>query len=159
MDSSQNISERTAALRDLIKTNNDRTVGYQKAIKNTEDADLKSVFQRMAEQSTSNCSELENQIGFMGDKTVEDNTTLSGKFYHAWMDVKSVFSGNSRHSILSDCEYGEDTALKAYNEVLDEKSLDWTISSEVIQLIQKQRAGIMKAHNEIKALRDSSANL
>ncbi len=44
-------------------------------------------------------------------------TTEMGKIYRAWMDVKAVFTGENRHTILSNCEAGEDATQKAYKKL------------------------------------------
>jgi len=37
----------------------------------------------------------------------EQGTTTSGKIYRAWMDVKAVFTGHDRHTVLENCEAGD----------------------------------------------------
>ncbi len=158
MSTSKNQTLQASALNDLIKTNNDRIAGYSRATENVTDSNLKTVFQRMADQSTAYSHDLERKVNSLGVNSAEGGTTLAGKFYHAWMDVKSAFTGKSRHSVLSDCEYGEDTALKAYNEVLGEKSLDWNHASDLTGMLEKQRSGLQQACGEIKRLRDMQSN-
>ncbi len=142
-----------SALNDLIKINNDRIVGYQKGLEGTEDADLKTLFTGYIAQSQKNATQLEALVTSLGGEPT-DATTTAGKFYHAWMDVKSAFTGKDRHSILADCEYGEDVAKKAYKEALADVDLIW--SPEVSSTISKQNEGILSAHNEVKALRDTA---
>lgn len=158
MSTSKNLNLQSSALNDLIKTNNDRITGYKRAAENITDSNLKIVFQRMADQSAAYSHDLERKVNSLGIVKPEEGTTLAGKFYHAWMDVKSEFTGKSRHSVLSDCEYGEDTALRAYNEVLGEKSLDLNHAADLTSLLEKQRNGLQQAHGEIKRLRDMQSN-
>lgn len=142
-----------SALNDLIKINNDRVVGYQKGLEGTKDADLKSLFTGYIAQSQKNATALEALVTSLGG-TPTDATTTAGKFYHAWMDVKSTFTGKDRHSILADCEYGEDVAKKAYKEALADTDITWT--SNISSTISSQNEGILSAHNEVKALRDAA---
>ncbi|MGI4021251.1 MAG: PA2169 family four-helix-bundle protein [Janthinobacterium lividum] len=142
-----------SALNDLIKINNDRVVGYQKGLEGTEDADLKSLFSTYIAQSQKNSAQLEALVTSLGGEPT-DATTTAGKFYHAWMDVKSVFNGKDRHSILADCEYGEDVAKKAYKEALADTDLNWAATT--VTTINEQNQGILTAHNEVKALRDAA---
>ncbi|MDE1192966.1 MAG: PA2169 family four-helix-bundle protein [Arachidicoccus sp.] len=107
-------------LNDLIKINNDRIVGYQKAIdelKDSHDADLKTLFADVIHQSENFKKELQS----FADDTVDDETTMSGKLYRGWMDIKAVFTGHDRKAILSNCEGGEDAAKKAYQDALNEE--------------------------------------
>ncbi len=142
-----------SALNDLIKINNDRIVGYQKGLEGTEDADLKTLFSGYIAQSQKNATELEALVTSLGGEPT-DATTTAGKFYHAWMDVKSAFTGKDRHSILADCEYGEDVAKKAYKEALSDSDLNWNAAAS--STIISQNEGILSAHNEVKALRDAA---
>ena len=57
------------------------------------------------------------------DMEPADATTTSGKIYKAWMDVKAIFTGHYRHTLLSNCEFGEDAAQKAYKIALKDEHL------------------------------------
>jgi uncharacterized protein (TIGR02284 family) len=142
-----------SALNDLIKINNDRVEGYQKGLEGTEDADLKGLFSTYIAQSQKYTTQLEGLVTSLGGEPT-DATTTAGKFYHAWINVKSAFTGKDRHSILADCEYGEDVAKKAYKEALADVDLNW--STNIIDTITDQNQGILTAHNEVKALRDAA---
>lgn len=154
MGTLQHIQHQISALNDLIKINNDRIAGYQKGIEGTEDGSLKTLFAGYADQSTGYVNELNDYIHQLGGSPA-DGTTLSGKFYHAWMDVKSAFTKKDDHSVLSDCEYGEDVAKGAYRKALDDKELIWE-DEKVLTLLNAHMNGLKIAHDAIKALRDST---
>ncbi|RFZ90556.1 PA2169 family four-helix-bundle protein [Mucilaginibacter conchicola] len=154
MGTLQHIQHQIAALNDLIKINNDRIAGYQKALEGTQDTGLKTVFEGYIDQSRGYVNELNDHIHVLGGSPTE-GTTLSGKFYHAWMDVKSAFSKKDNHSVLADCEYGEDVAKNAYRKALDDKELIWE-DDKVVNLLNTHISGLKIAHDAIKALRDSS---
>jgi uncharacterized protein (TIGR02284 family) len=153
MGTLQHVQHQISALNDLIKINNDRITGYQKAIEGTEDGSLKRVFEGYADQSRGYVNQLNDYIHLLGGSPAE-GTTLSGKFYYAWMDVKSAFGKKDNHSILSDCEYGEDIAKSAYRKALDDKELIWE-DEKVLALLNSHMDGLKIAHDAIKALRDS----
>lgn len=138
-------------LNSLIEINNDRVEGYEKAAKETDDQELKSLFSSLASQSRSYKIQLIPKVTILKGKTVE-GTTTSGKFYRAWMDIKAALSGKDRHTIISSCEFGEDVALNTYEDAL--KS-DVVLSSELRQIIQEQRNEIKAAHDKIKGMRDT----
>ncbi|RYU91203.1 PA2169 family four-helix-bundle protein [Mucilaginibacter terrigena] len=154
MGTLQHIQHQISALNDLIKINNDRVAGYQKAVEGAEDIALKTVFEGYIDQSKSYVNELNDYIHQLGGSPT-DGTTLSGKFYHAWMDVKSAFTKKDSHSVLSDCEYGEDVAKSAYRKALDDKELIWE-DEKVVSLLNNHMSGLKIAHDAIKALRDST---
>src|ERR1700760_2114063 len=107
-------------LNDLIRINNDRVEGYQKAITKTDesDADLRIMFSRMADESRTYSKDLENEVRRLGGEPAS-GTTASGKVYRVWMDVKSGISSAERKSVLEECEFGEDAAQRAYEKALD----------------------------------------
>lgn len=144
-----NREKEISALKNLIEYNNDRVEGYQKAAEETEHADLKSLFNRFSSQSMKFSSELNSRIVSLGSEPVE-GTTNSGKIYRAWMDVKAALTGKNRKAILSSCEFGEDVALKSYEDVLQGND----IAAESRKIIEEQARHIRDAHNEIKNLRD-----
>lgn len=148
------ISEKTTkALRDLILINNDRTEGYKKAMDEVKDNDLKTLFSTYSMQSRQNAEELRAYVPAGEDTPDRDETMLSGKFYRVWMDVKEALSAHNRKAVLQSCEYGEDIAKKAYENVLESRE---ELTSEAVATIQKQYDELLDAHNKVKALRDSA---
>ena len=139
-------------LNDLIKINYDRVKGYEKAAKETKeaDADLRSLFNNMAAESRNYIAELEKHVVNRGE-TPADKTTVDGDIYRAWMDVKATFTGKDRKAILASCEFGEDAAQRAYEKALKETPL----SSEVIQVITDQKTRLRSSHDKVKMMRDT----
>lgn len=142
----------TEVLNDLIKINNDRVKGYEKAAKETkdEDSDLRQLFTDMAADSVSYAQDLKNLTIGKGPSPA-DETTLDGDIYRAWMDVKATFSGKNRKAILASCEFGEDAAQKAYEKALKKPGL----SNDVRQLVSDQKDRLQLAHDKIKRMRDT----
>lgn len=139
-------------LNDLVQINNDRVAGYEKAIEElkSEDSDLKTLFVKMIGESHQYKMALATEVQALGEE-IEEGTTNSGKIYRAWMDVKAIFTGHDRKTVLNNCEFGEDAAQKAYKMALAEDSL----SADLRALITDQKASLRTSHDEIKALRDS----
>jgi uncharacterized protein (TIGR02284 family) len=142
-------------LNDLIRINNDRIAGYEKAADEARDidADLKAIFARMSEESRQYAAELTQEVVKLGGEPAT-GTTNSGKIYRMWMDLKVTFSGKTRQAILENCEFGEDAAQKAYEAAL--KS-DVEIPAEIRQLIANQKASLKTSHDVIKKYRDLHA--
>lgn len=148
MKSSQEIIE---VLNDLIKINNDRIEGYETAIENAQtiDVGLQTVFSKMKSESIKYTAELHNRVLQLGGEP-QDGTTVSGKLYRAWMDVKATFTGKDRTSLLEACEYGEDAAQKAYKDALETEGLP----ADIRDFIAEQKKALRSSHDEIKAMRD-----
>lgn len=147
------VASRTSeTLNDLIKINNDRIEGYEKAIKelDPEDTDLQSLFREFCAQSESLKRELQQAVSELGEE-VESGSSASGAIYRAWMDVKAAFSGDTRKAVLQSCEFGEDAAQKAYRTAEEEPD----IAPNTKILITNQKLELKSAHDRVKALRDS----
>lgn len=150
----ETITEKTVdALKDLIVINNDRYEGYQKAMEQVEDADLKDLFSKFSVQSKANNAELRSIVPASEDTPDRDETRISGKFYRVWMDFKNALASNNRKEVLSSCEYGEDVAKKAYENALEDRA---ELSNDAVANIQRQYDELVLAHNQVKALRDSA---
>ncbi|MFT3910952.1 MAG: PA2169 family four-helix-bundle protein [Ferruginibacter sp.] len=147
-------SELTEVLNDLIKINYDRIEGYRIAGEDSKkfDIDLHPVFHEMADESRTNVSELTALVRQSG-ADAESGTTMKGKIYHAWMNIKATFTGKDRKSMLAACEFGEDQAQKAYETALES---DAEIDVATREVITSQKARLKKSHDKIKMLRDSS---
>lgn len=139
-----------SVLQDLILINNDRFEGYQKAAEETKDNSLKDLFHKYSHQSKGFVSELRGLIHDQDEQPDRGETTLSGKLYRVWMDVKAGLAANDRKATLNSCEFGEDVALGTYREALDDE-----LSGEVRSVVLRQQTEIREAHNNIRSLRDS----
>ena len=138
-------------LNSILEINNDRIEGYNTALKETEDTDLKAQFLEFI-QTSNNCrEELITEITRMGGTPIE-GTKTTGKLFRLWMEFKATLTGNDRKAILNSCEFGEDAAVETYQTVLEDHSND--ISAEQQTLIRKQLAMILANHNKVKELRD-----
>ena len=142
--------KKTEAVNDLIEINNDRIAGYEKAANQASDEDLRSLFNNMAMQSRRFTNELKQSVATLG-ATPAEGTTTKGKIYRTWMDVKATFTGDSRKSVLSSCEFGEDAAQHAYETVLKEEE----ITGDIRRTIENQKNSLREAHDKIKNLRDA----
>ncbi|WP_276091489.1 PA2169 family four-helix-bundle protein [Pedobacter sp. JY14-1] len=141
-------------LNDLVQINNDRIAGYEKALKELrqEDDDLRPLFLEMIAQSHRLKSALVQEIQVNGEDASQGTTTY-GKIYRGWMDLKAIFTGHDKETVLNNCEFGEDAAQKAYQMALDED----TLSANLRSLISYQKFELKGSHDEIKALRDQVA--
>jgi len=148
MQQNEKLSE---VLSDLVQINNDRIEGYLKASDKTDDPDLKALFQRMIDESRTYVTQLNQELARMG-ADVETGTTVSGKIYRAWMDVKAIFTGHDRHTVLSNCEAGEDAAQRAYRTALEDEDLPAYLREMVVE----QQKTLRASHDQIKALRDAN---
>lgn len=137
-------------LNNLLEINNDRIEGYHHASKETNESDLKKLFSRFAETSQDFNVVLTAEVEKLGGTPVE-GTRTSGKFFRAWMDIKAALTNMDRKGILNSCEFGEDVAVKNYEDALRNNKIE----SHIYQLINKQYSIIKADHDKIKKLRDA----
>lgn len=138
-------------LNDLVKINNDRIEGYEKAIEDSKsDGEYHSLFREMIDQSRKYKEQLINEIHSIGGKADRNSNTGSGKVYHVWMDLKSTFQGKTDKSALQLSEFGEDAAQKAYAEALATDNL----TASTRNLILNQKEHLKSSHDTIKRKRD-----
>ena len=135
----QNEEVSVEVLNDLVKVNNDRIAGYERAINEAKDldVDLKATFEGMIRESEQYKQELVSKVQECGGE-VEEGTTTSGQIYRAWMDVKAKFT--------------EDAALRAYEAAL---SAEASLSPEIRSVIQEQHQSLRSSHDLIKKYRDA----
>lgn len=148
MEDNKKVAE---VLNDLIQINNDRITGYEKALKELKDdnSDLRALFENYIDQSRNLRNALGTEVQTLG-VDMDKGTTSSGKIYRAWMDVKAVFTGHDRQTVLNNCEFGEDVAQKAYKSALETENLP----AYLFALLNRQKDELKSAHDEIKSLRD-----
>ncbi|WP_316831668.1 PA2169 family four-helix-bundle protein [Pedobacter aquatilis] len=152
----ENSEKTVSVLNDLIQINNDRADGFDKAAKDLkeENIDLKATFEKLSADSRTNVTELAGLVGKKGDNPDTGNTIL-GSLHRAWIDIKASFGGDDRHSILAECERGEDAIKKAYRDALSDQDL----GTEVRDVLLSQQSGINASHDLIKGLRDAQAKI
>lgn len=150
----ENREELIQVLNDLVRINNDRIQGYEKAIENSKDAsnDLLNVFSEMIDESRGFKDELLETIQGLDGEADFEETTNSGKLYRFWMSVKESLTDSNRQTVLDDCEFGEDAAQKAYQEALES---DATMDSDIRTMIIDQKSELKESHDTIRDLRDN----
>jgi uncharacterized protein (TIGR02284 family) len=147
----QNIKETIEVLNDLIQINNDRITGYERAIRETkqEDEDLKILYATMIAESHRNKIVLASEVQALGAE-IDQRTTARGKIYRAWMEVRAIFTGNSRHTILVNCGAVEDSTQRAYYSALEHEALP----AYIRELLVRQEEALRSNQEEIRTLRD-----
>ena len=144
------IAKAAEVLNKLLKINNERVECYQKAEEKTHELNLKTVFRIMADEGKKNASELTREIERIGGDTLGSSTSKRSKVYSAWMNIKAIFSGKNRQSILDSCELGEDAAHAAYYLAISTREL--TMGAR--QLVRNQQMAWKVLYDLITTFRD-----
>jgi uncharacterized protein (TIGR02284 family) len=138
-----NTKKSITVLQKLISINNNRVSQYESAIKGTDDAALRELFNRFI-QSSKRCKlELIHEIDHLGGDTVNP----------AEGDSNTGFSPVRHKSILQFLEESEDRMLDTYNDVLMH-DIDF-LTIEQHKTIYKQYVLIKEEHEKARLLRES----
>lgn len=140
------------ALNSLITINNDRIEGYENASEETEEQDLKTLFGKFISTSQKCKQELTSEVRTLGGEIAE-GTKVSGKFFRAWMDVKAALTGKDRKAILNSCDNGEDRAVEAYNNVIEDETEH--LSADQKNMVIAHKSLIKSDQDHVKSLLDS----
>lgn len=135
-------------LNDLLKITNDRITGFSKVEAKVWDthSHLKADYDRMVSHSQDMKSELIGMIRERGGEA-EDVTTAAGAIHRAWIDIKNSFSGNKDESTLENVVFGEDAAIKAYQNALDSGDLTGECSRKIQDQLHHLKASYNKFEN------------
>jgi uncharacterized protein (TIGR02284 family) len=146
-------SDLVSTLNDLIETSKDGEEGFRTCAEDISDAQLKTMFASRSQECAKAALELQEQVRALGGEP-EKSSSMSGTLHRRWIDIKSAITGKDDVSILNECERGEDVAVKSYRQAL-EKDLPASIRT----IVQRQFDGVMRNHDQVKALRDQARNI
>jgi uncharacterized protein (TIGR02284 family) len=137
-----------STLNDLIETCKDGEEGFRQSAENISDPQMKNLFIDRAQSCSTAASELQELVTSCGGDP-ETKSSMSGTMHRRWLDVKSAVTGKDDETVLNECERGEDVALKSYRDAL-QKDLPPNIRS----VVERQYNGVVRNHDQVKALRD-----
>lgn len=141
--------ETIKVLNDLIETCKDGEKGFQVCADDVKRPELKALLSDHAMECGKAATELQGIVIRLGGEP-EDDTSLAGDMHRRWVDLKSMISGKDEKAILNECERGEDVAKKSYKEALEAD-----LPADVRQVVERQYQGVLRNHDQIKALRDA----
>ena len=137
-----------SVLNDLIETSKDGEQGFNTAADDTKDPELKTTFRRHAQECARSAADLQALVSRLGDKP-EERGSIAGAMHRGWVNLKSSVTPRTDLAILEECERGEDVAKARYT-----KALETSLPPDIRQVVERQYAGVIRNHNEIRDLRD-----
>lgn len=140
-------ADKASTLHELLLFVNDRVEGYQHAADESQDTERKGYYKQLVSQSQQFANKLNTQLR-QQDGSREEGTTLKGKLYRTWMDAKAAVTGFDEKAILTSNIYGEEWALKAYEDALNDQTLTGSLRTEV----ERQYAQSQKTYKDLKKL-------
>lgn len=115
------------------------------------DPQLKAVFDEYSRQRGRFAVELRSKAQSAGERDSEMSGSAAGALHRGWINLKSALTRGDDHSILAECERGEDSAVEQFR-----KALNNGLSSPVQEIVSRQYVPIKEAHDRVKNLRDTA---
>ena len=140
-----------STINSLIETLKDGEDGFKQAADAVRDLQLKSLFGQYSQQRGRFASQLQTEAKALGEDKPEKTSSAAGAIHRAWIDIKSVATSGDDHAILAECERGEDSAVKEYQEALKD-----TLTPPLNEIVSEQFQQVKAAHDRIKSLRDAA---
>jgi uncharacterized protein (TIGR02284 family) len=140
-------------LNTLIETCRDGQEGFQEAAENVVRSDIKQLFTEAAMQRARFLGELQAEVRALGGDPA-DAGSVAGALHRAWIDVKGTFSGRDEESILAEAERGEDSAVEAYRDALENE-----LPANLRAIISAQYADVQRTHDVVKQYRNTYQKL
>ena len=135
-------------LNELTLFINDRIEGYKTAVKDSKDAANKSYYEELVRQSEEFARTINGFAQRAGGEK-EDSTTVKGKIYRAFMDARTAVLGKDEASVLAYNVYGEEWAIKAYEEALASGNL----SGDAQVAVERQLKASRETHRKLQQLK------
>ena len=140
-----------STINSLIETLKDGEEGFKQAAEAVKDSNLKSLFYEFSQQRARFATELQSQAMNLGETEPEESSSTAGAMHRAWIDLKSAVTSGDDHAILAECERGEDSAVKEY-----EDALKADLPAPLDDIVSREYAEVKSAHDRIKGLRDAA---
>jgi uncharacterized protein (TIGR02284 family) len=142
-----NVNEAAVStLNDLIETCKDGQNGFRTAAEGVKDSQLKSLFEEYAQQREQFAGELALEVERLGGKP-QGSGSVAGAVHRGWLNIKTAVTGGKEDAIISECERGEDVAVRSY-----EAALKRDLPESVRTIVESQYEEIKEAHDDIRAL-------
>ena len=142
-----------SVLNDLLNITNDRIAGFAKVADKVwkTHGDLRPAYDKMVGEASEMRQELISAITGKGGNP-DDETSVSGAFHRAWIDIKNTFSSDKAESTLENVVFGEKAAIDAFQDALDSGDL----CPESTALVSKQLQQLSASYSKFKVLEEIS---
>lgn len=135
-----------STLNNLIETCKDGENGFRTAAGGVRNGELKTLFNLYAQQRAQFAAELQTEVRSLGGDP-ENTGSLAASLHRGWINIKSAVTGEDEGAVITECERGEDSAVKNYQEALEED-----LPANVRSIIERQLIEVKEAHDRIRTL-------
>jgi uncharacterized protein (TIGR02284 family) len=135
-----------STLNDLIETCKDGANGFREAAGAVTNADAKALFTSRVPAIEQAAAELQAEVRRLGGDP-ETSGSVAAAVHRRWIDLKAAVSGRDEAAILTECERGEELAVKDY-----ENALKTDLPAEVRAVVERQYQGAVANLERVRAL-------
>ena len=132
-----------AVLNQLIETCRDGERGFLYATSFVKDPLVRAIFTEAASQRQRFAADLLPHAQRLGGENEAEGTTTAA-LHRGWMTIKDRLSGHDVQAIIREAERGEEAALAAYKEALEEM-----LPPTTRDVIERQYADVRQTHDRI----------
>ncbi|HJU56296.1 MAG TPA: PA2169 family four-helix-bundle protein [Pyrinomonadaceae bacterium] len=135
-----------STLNNLIETCKDGEQGFRTASDGVKNSELKTLFLTYSQQRAQFAAELQNEVRNLGGDP-EDTGSVAASLHRGWINIKSTVTGEDEGAVISECERGEDSAVRNYQDALKEN-----LPANIQTVVQRQYTQVKEAHDRIRSL-------
>jgi uncharacterized protein (TIGR02284 family) len=144
--SSATNDEAIDVLNGLIETLKDGEKGFRSAAEGVEDVNLQRLFLSYASQRAEFATELQSEVSRLGGDPA-DHGHAAGAIHRGWINIKAAVTGKDEGAIISECERGEDVAVRNYRQALEKN-----LPTDIRAVVERQFVQVKEAHDHIRSL-------
>jgi uncharacterized protein (TIGR02284 family) len=143
---SDSVDALASTLNQLVQTCRDGEQGFRVAVEGVDDPNLQHLFESYAHQRGEFAAELEQEVERLGQKPAEAGH-LTAALHRGWTSIRAAVTGRDEGAIISECERGEDIAVRSYQE-----ALSTSLPADLRALVERQLMKIQEAHDQVRSL-------
>jgi uncharacterized protein (TIGR02284 family) len=137
--------------KELVETLKDGERGFASAAEKLRESDRSEwagTMQRFSEQRGGFRREIVEMGHDYGDD-VDERGSAAAALHRGWIALKDALTGDDAGAVLGAAVTGEDHAVSEYDDALDQD-----LSGGFREVVTRQRAAVVAARDELKALHD-----
>ena len=139
-----------STLNHLIETCKDGEEGFRTCAEDATGLQLKTLLTTRSQRCATAARELQDLVRSLGGDP-ETDSSFSASLHRRWINIKSAVLGKDNEAILTECERGEDTAVRSY-----QRALDKDLPAPIRSVVDRQYQGVVQNHDQIKMLRQQA---
>ena len=140
------VKDTISTLNGLIETCKDGANVFREAAQAVSNSDAKTLFMSRIPIIERSAAELQAEVRRLGGDP-EKSGSVAAAMHRGWMDLKAAVSGHDEAAILTECERGEELAVKNYEDALKKN-----LPAETRTIVEAQFRGTVSNLEKVRAL-------